>query len=90
MDGGTRGNSGADVPSGADRALRGTPLTMSERQRDNSHLETVGRTSAKFIQICASQNDLFALDEEGTIYQYNFSVKTWIKLVVGHAYDERP
>jgi len=23
---------------------------------------------AKFIQICASQNDLFALDEEGVIY----------------------
>jgi len=33
---------------------------------------------AKFIQICASQNDLFALDEEGVIYQYHFNAKTWV------------
>lgn len=32
---------------------------------------------AKFIQICASQNDLFALDDEGNIYQYRFNTKTW-------------
>jgi len=30
--------------------------------------EPVGQPVAKFIQICASQNDLFALDEEGSIY----------------------
>jgi hypothetical protein len=35
----------------------------------------------KFIQICASRNDLFALDEEGDVYQYHFNVKTWVKLV---------
>jgi len=35
----------------------------------------------KFIQICASQNDLFALDEEGVIYQYHFNAKTWVKLI---------
>jgi hypothetical protein len=34
----------------------------------------------KFIQICASQNNLFALDEEGDVYQYHFNVKTWVKL----------
>ena len=35
---------------------------------------------AKFVQICASQNDLFALDEEGRIHQYNFGTKTWAQL----------
>lgn len=34
----------------------------------------------KFVQICASQNDLFALDEEGNIYQYKFNTKTWVML----------
>jgi hypothetical protein len=35
----------------------------------------------KFIQICASQNDLFALDEAGSIYQYDFNAKSWAELV---------
>jgi hypothetical protein len=35
----------------------------------------------KFIHICASENDLFALDEEGHVYQYNFQAQTWVKLV---------
>lgn len=35
---------------------------------------------ARFIQICASQNNLFALDEDGNVYQYHFNVKTWAKL----------
>jgi hypothetical protein len=35
---------------------------------------------AKFIQLCASQNNLFALDEDGSVYQYHFNVKTWVKL----------
>jgi hypothetical protein len=35
---------------------------------------------SKFVQICASQNNLFALDEEGEVYQYHFNVKTWVKL----------
>jgi hypothetical protein len=38
------------------------------------------QTTAKFIQICASQNDLFALDESGSIYRYNFSTKAWATL----------
>ena len=36
---------------------------------------------AKFIQVCASQNDLFALDDEGDVHQYNFTAKTWERLV---------
>ena len=38
------------------------------------------QTRAKFIQICASQNDLFALDETGHIFRYNFSEKAWATL----------
>jgi hypothetical protein len=36
---------------------------------------------AKLIQICASRNDLFALDEEGSVYQYDFNATTWVELV---------
>lgn len=43
------------------------------------------QTAAKFIQICASQDDLFALDEEGNIYQYDFNAKTWVKLVASRS-----
>jgi len=43
----------------------------------------------RFIQICASQNDLFALDEEGEIYQYHFNVKTWVKLIASRESEER-
>ena len=43
----------------------------------------------RFIQICASQNDLFALDEEGEIYQYHFNVKTWVKLIPNRESEER-
>ena len=35
---------------------------------------------AKLIQICASQNDLFALDAEGIVYHYNFNTNTWMRL----------
>ena len=44
---------------------------------------------AKFVQICASQNDLFALDEEGDIHQYNFGTKTWAQLARARS-DEAP
>jgi hypothetical protein len=44
---------------------------------------------AKFVQICASQNDLFALDEEGDIHQYNFGTKTWAQLAQARS-DEAP
>ena len=43
----------------------------------------------RFIQICASQNDLFALDEEGEIYQYHFNVKTWVKLIANRESEEQ-
>ena len=46
-------------------------------------------TAPRFIQICASQNDLFALDGEGSIYQYNFTSQTWQKLVASRS-DESP
>jgi hypothetical protein len=36
----------------------------------------------RFVQLCASQNNLFALDEEGHVYQYHFNVRTWVKLAV--------
>lgn len=38
------------------------------------------RTTAKFIQICASRDDLFALDEDANIDRYNFSTKAWVTL----------
>ena len=31
----------------------------------------------KLTQICASRNDLFALDSEGIVYQYDFKAKRW-------------
>ena len=43
---------------------------------------------AKFIHICASQHDLFALDEEGDVYQYNFQAKTWVKLIASRSSEE--
>ncbi len=54
---------------------------------NTSHDEPEGQTVAKFIQICASQNDLFALDEEGNIYQYNFNAKTWEKLAASRSHE---
>ena len=45
---------------------------------------------AKFVQICASQNDVFALDEEGGIYQYHFNVKTWVKLLATRELEDGP
>lgn len=43
--------------------------------------------AAKFIQICASQNDLFALDREGNVFQYNFTAQTWEKLVATRSHE---
>ena len=34
----------------------------------------------KLIQICASQNDLFGLDGDGVVYQYNFNSNAWMEL----------
>lgn len=43
----------------------------------------------RFIQLCASKNDLFALDEEGDVYQYHFNVKTWVKLIATRELEKR-
>ncbi|MGH7277689.1 MAG: hypothetical protein ACREJG_03290 [Candidatus Rokuibacteriota bacterium] len=43
-----------------------------------------------FIQICASQDDLFALDEKGDVYQYNFHTKTWVQLAESRSKEESP
>ena len=40
----------------------------------------------KLVQICASQNDLFGLGDDGVVYQYNFKTHQWLEL--GHAPDE--
>jgi hypothetical protein len=40
---------------------------------------------AQFIQICASQNDLFALDGQGNVYQFNFNASTWEKLAASRS-----
>jgi len=37
---------------------------------------------AKLVQICASANDLFGLDADGMVYQYNFKTDKWMGL--GH------
>jgi hypothetical protein len=37
----------------------------------------------RLTQICASYNDLFGLDEDGEVYQYNFNTKAWVKLADG-------
>lgn len=42
---------------------------------------------ARFVHICASQNDLFALDQEGNVCQYDFNAKTWVTLVESRADD---
>jgi hypothetical protein len=38
------------------------------------------KLAAKLIQICASQNDLFGLDDDGIVYHYNFNTDSWMKL----------
>jgi hypothetical protein len=40
----------------------------------------------KLIQICASENDLFGLDGDGIVYQYNFKMNNWMSL--GHGRDD--
>jgi hypothetical protein len=40
----------------------------------------------KLVQICASQNDLFGLGDDGVVYQYNFKTHNWLEL--GHGPDE--
>lgn len=47
-----------------------------------------GACMAKMIQICASQNDLFGLDNDGMVYQYNFKTHTW--MTIGHGRSDGP
>lgn len=47
---------------------------------DNSRAEGVGTDMTKLIQICASENDLFGLDGNGVVYQFNFKTNEWLKL----------
>jgi hypothetical protein len=57
-------------------------MNTSERRDDDlQRLGTVSQAPTKFIQLCASQNDLFALDKEGNVYQYNFNAKAWTQFV---------
>ena len=44
----------------------------------------------KLIEICASQNDLFGLDDEGVVYQYNFNTNSWRTLGQGGDRGESP
>jgi hypothetical protein len=55
---------------------------------DSQRLGTVSQAPTKFIQICASNNDLFALDNDGNVYQYNFNAKAWAQLVASRSYEE--
>jgi len=65
-------------------------VNVSEYRSDDSpRLGTVSEAPAKFIQICASQDDLFALDERGNIHQYNFNAKTWVKLIASRSHEGR-
>jgi len=62
--------------------------TTKHRDNDSQQLGTVSRAPTQFIQICASQNDLFALDKDGNIYQYNFNAKAWVKLGTSRSYED--
>lgn len=62
--------------------------TNEHREDDSQRLGTLTQAPMKFIQICASQNDLFALDKEGNVYQYNFNAKAWTQLVASRSYEE--
>jgi hypothetical protein len=44
----------------------------------------------KLVQICASSNDLFGLDGDGIVYQYNFSINAWMRLGHGRRDHEEP
>jgi hypothetical protein len=45
------------------------------------------RGRARFVQICASQNDLFAVDRAGSVHQYNFTSQAWERLVASRSPD---
>ena len=63
-------------------------MAPEHRDNDSQRLGAISQAPTKFIQICASQNDLFALDREGNVYQYNFNAKAWTQLVAGRSFEE--
>src|SRR5258708_4091894 len=70
-----RGTARSEGGGAVDPRPREGERAMSAQKADE------GQPGAKFIQICAPQNALFARDETGSIYQYNFTATTWEKLV---------
>ncbi|PYN24797.1 MAG: hypothetical protein DMD99_10020 [Candidatus Rokuibacteriota bacterium] len=71
-------------------SVRDDPMNGNEyRSDDSQRAGTISQAPAKFIQICASQDDLFALDEVGNIHQYNFNAKTWVKLIASRSHEGR-
>jgi hypothetical protein len=62
--------------------------TDEHRDDDSQRLGTISQAPTKFMQICASKNDLFALDKGGNVYQYNFNAKAWAQLVASRSYEE--
>src|SRR5687767_15300428 len=74
------------------RATRG----LAPRSPRGPHLRATMNPSpeeteglAQFVQICASQNDLFALDGEGNVYKFNFNASTWEKLAARRSREEQ-
>ena len=63
-------------------------MNTSEQRNNSQRLGSAGQAPTPFIQICASQNDLFALDREGNIYQYNFNAKAWVRLGASRSGEE--
>jgi hypothetical protein len=63
-------------------------MAPEHRDNDSQRLGAISQAPTKFIQICASQNDLFALDREGNVYQYNFNAKAWAQLVASRSFEE--
>jgi hypothetical protein len=76
-------------PGGTPPLKEASMNTTKHRDNDSQRLGTASDApTTQFIQICASQNDLFALDKEGNIYQYNFNAKAWVKLGTSRSYEE--
>jgi hypothetical protein len=63
-------------------------MAPEHRDNDSQRLGAISQAPTKFIQICASQNDLFALDRERNVYQYNFNAKAWAQLVASRSFEE--
>ena len=65
------------------------PEDVVDAHSINGAEEGKRKAMAKFIQICASRDDLFALDEEGNIYKHNFSAQTWVQLIASRSHQKR-